>query len=119
MLPKIGGYTTSFNETRCMSFLMKDAELLEKCNKTWDKFSNSIRKGFDSEPVYNEEYLKTKAKSYEGKISTNFHDDRIPKQGSHCICSSVTLTDSAFKIGKNYYPQVFLEKCKYIFKEKR
>ena len=42
-----------------MSFLMKDAELLEKYNKIWNKVSNSIRKGFDNEPVYNEKYLKT------------------------------------------------------------
>ena len=29
------------------------------------------------------------------------------------------MIESVFKIGKNYYPQVFLEKCKYIFKEKK
>ena len=38
-------------------------------------------KGFDSETVFNEKY-KTKIKFYEGKISTNFHVDRIPKKGS-------------------------------------
>ena len=31
-------------------------------------------------------YLKTKTKSYDGKIDTNFHDDEMPKEGSHCIC---------------------------------
>ena len=45
-----------------------------------DKVSNSIKNGFDSELVYNEKYLKSKIKSYERKISTNFHDDKIPKQ---------------------------------------
>ena len=25
--------------------------------------------------IYNEKYLKTKLKSYEGKINTNFHDN--------------------------------------------
>ena len=29
------------------------------------------------------------------------------------------LIDYAFRIGKNYYPQVFLEECKYIVKEKK
>ena len=35
-------------------------------NKIWDKVSNTIEKGFDIEPVYNEIYLnqKTKTKSY-------------------------------------------------------
>ena len=31
---------------------------------------------FDSEPVYNEKYLKIK--SYNGKIDTNFHYNKIP-----------------------------------------
>lgn len=37
------------------------------------------------------------------------------KEGSHCICLSVILIDSAFKI---FYPSVFLEECKSIVKEK-
>ena len=69
--------------------------------------------------VYNKKYLKTKTKSCEGKISKNVQDDRIPKEDSHCIFLSVILTDSVFKIRRNYYPQVFLEKCKYIVKEKK
>ena len=68
-----------------MSFLIKDNELLEKYNKIWDKVSNRIKKGFGIESVYNEKYLKTKIKSYEGKINTNFHNDEMPKEGSHSI----------------------------------
>ena len=56
------GYRRDFGETKYMSFLIKDDELLEKYNKIWKKVSNSIKKGFDSEPVYNEKYLKTKIK---------------------------------------------------------
>ena len=40
------------------------------------------------------------------------------KEGFHYIFVSVILIDSVFKIGKNYYPQVFLEEYKYIIKEK-
>ena len=36
-----------------MSFLIKDGELLEKYNEIWVKVKNSIKKNFDSEPVYN------------------------------------------------------------------
>ena len=32
---------------------------------------------------------------------------------------SVISIDSVFKTGKNYYPQVFLEECKYMAKEKK
>ena len=43
-----------------MSFLIKNDELLEKYIKAWDKVSNSIKEGFDSESIYSEKYLKTK-----------------------------------------------------------
>ena len=43
----------------------------------------------------------------------------MPKESSHCICLSVILVDCVFKIGKIYYSQVFLEKCKYIIKEEK
>ena len=73
----------------------------------------------DSEPVCNEKYLKTKIKSYKGNINGNVHGDKIPKQGSQCICLSVILIDSVYRTAKNYYPQVFLEECKYVVKEKK
>ena len=60
-----------------------------------------------SEPVYDQKYLKTKVKSYEGKINTNFYDNGILKEGSYCINLSVILIDPAFRIGD--YPQVILE----------
>ena len=46
-----------------MSFLIKDDELLEKYSGIWEKVKNSIKKEFDSEPLYNEKYLKAKIKS--------------------------------------------------------
>ena len=49
------------------------------CWKNEIKLVTSSKKGFDSKPVYNENYLKTKIKSYEGKINTDFHGDGTPK----------------------------------------
>ena len=54
--------------------------MLEKYNEIWNKVSKVIKKGFDSEPVYNNKDLKTKIKSYERKINTNFHDDKVSKK---------------------------------------
>ena len=58
--PKMNAYKRDFDETRYMSFLIKDDEFLEKYNEIWVKVKNSIKKDFDSEPVYNEKYLKAK-----------------------------------------------------------
>ena len=52
MLPKLSAQTRDFDENKSMSFLINDDELLEKHNKLWDKVSNNMKKGFDSEPVY-------------------------------------------------------------------
>ena len=68
--------------------------------------------------MYNEKYPKAKIKSYNGKINTNFYNDKIPKEDSQFICLSVILIDSVFRTSKNYYPQLFLEECKYVIKEK-
>ena len=52
-------------------------------------------------------------------INTNFHNDNIPRERSQCICLWVIWIDSVFRTGDNYYPQVFLEECKYAVKEKK
>ena len=98
--------------------MIKDDELFEKFNEIWENVKNSIRKEFESKLVYNEKYLKAKTKSYNGKINTNFQNNKIPREGSQFICLSVILIDSVFRTGKHYYPQVFLEECKYVVKEK-
>ena len=44
MLPNRSAYVTSNDvETKWMSYLIKDNELLRLYNGIWDKFSNSIR----------------------------------------------------------------------------
>ena len=82
------------------------------------KIKNSLKKEFDSEPVYKEKYQKTKIKSYNGKVSTDFPDNKIPKEASQFISLSVILIDSVYKTSKNYYPQVFVEEYQYVAKEK-
>ena len=96
-------------------FLIKDDELLEKYNEAWEK----VKKEFDSEPVFDEKYLKAEIKFYNGKINRNFHNTKIRKERSQFICLSVILIGSAFRRGKNYYPRVFLGECRYVAKEKK
>ena len=108
MLPKMSASRRNFDDTKCMTFLIKDDESLEK-HQIWDKVSNTTKKEFESSRVYNEKYLKTKIKFYDGKINTNSHGDTVPKERSQRVSLSVILIDSVFRTGKNYHPQVFLE----------
>ena len=52
-----------------------------------------------------------------GKINTNFHKNKIPKEGCECICLSAKLVDLVYK--KDYYPQVFLVEWKHVVEEKK
>ena len=42
-----------------MSFFIKDDELIENFNEIWEKVKNSLKKEFDSEPVYDKKCLKS------------------------------------------------------------
>ena len=53
-------------------------------------------------------------KSHNGKINTNFHNNKVPKQGSKFVFFISNLIDSVFRTGKNCSPQVFSEECKYV-----
>ena len=116
MLPKISAYVKSYNgQTKKMYFLIENDTLLEKYNTIWDKISADIRKEFDSEPIYNKEYLKTKMKSH-GDELTDFYDKQIPKVNSSHTCLAVIRLDYALKKDDNY-PLVFLKQCKYTEKK--
>ena len=73
------------------------------------KKSAIASKKINSEPLHNKKYLKTKIKSYKGKLNT--------KEGSQCIYISVILIHSVYRKCKNYYPRVFLEKYGYVLKK--
>ena len=62
--PKMSTNRRDFDKSKCMSFLIKDEKLLEKYNEIWRKVSSIIKKEFDSNPLYNEKYQKTKIKVY-------------------------------------------------------
>ena len=117
-IPKKSAYRRYFDKTKYTSFLIKDEKLLEKYNKIWKNLRNIITKEFDSKAIYNEKHLKTKIKSYNGKINTNFHNNKIPKKGSQCICLSIILLDSVYR-KENILLSVFLEECKYVVKEEK
>ena len=98
--------------------MIKDDKLLEKYKDIWKKVT-VIKKESDSNPVYIENYMKAKIKLYNGKMNTNSHNNKLLKEGSQFIFLSVTSVDSIFRTSKNYYPQMFLEECKYVIKERK
>ena len=47
-------------------------------------------------------------------MNTNFHNKKMPKEKAPCKCLSIIMLDSVIKANKKYYPQTFLEECKYV-----
>ena len=43
-LPKMSAYRKGFDETRSISFLIKDDELLQTYNEIWEKVKNYVKK---------------------------------------------------------------------------
>ena len=118
-LSKTTGYINEFNENKntiIMSLRVNDEQLFKKYNKIWKKVEKLMRIDFESKPVYGDDdkYIKTKIKIYAGSMITNFHNKKMPKEKAPCKCLSIIMLDSVIKANKKYYPQTFLEECKYI-----
>ena len=52
-------------------------KILEKCNEISNKIKNLFEKQFDSEPVYNDKYIKAKIISY----NKNFYGFKNSNRG--------------------------------------
>ena len=115
-LPQMTGYARKFDENATMSFIVKDKQLLKKYTKIWETIEGLMKINFESKPVYGDDdkYIKTKIKTYEKSIITNFHNKKMPKEKASCKCLSIIMVDSVIKANKKYYPQILLEECKYI-----
>ena len=86
MLPKRSTYVKSYDgQTKQVYLFIEDDDLLKnKYNNILNKVSADIEQEFDSKPVYNKEFLKTKIKSHGNEV-TDFYNKKVPKEGSIII----------------------------------
>ena len=96
-----------------MSFLINNEEVGEKYEQIWGVIENKLKIKFHTEPVYEYKYLKTTVKEYDGATKTNFLGNRIPKENIHYTIIACITIDSVVKMDDKYFPQVYLEECKY------
>ena len=71
---------------------------------------------FNTKTTYSDDdkYIKTKIKTYKDSIITNFYNKKIPEETVPHKCLSIIILDSVIYAYEKYYPQVFLEECKYV-----
>ena len=122
------GYINKFNENKnkiknkntiTISLKVKDKKLFKNYNKIWKKIEELMGIIFNTKPTYgvDEKYIKTKIKTYENNITTNFYhkkgSKKVPKEKIPHKCLSIIILDSILYAYEKYHPQIFLEECKY------
>ena len=105
------------NGSKNMSFLIKDDEVWDRYDKTWDVIKDKLGVKFHREPVYKYKYLKAKVREFDGVIKTNFLGKGMPKENMYYTCIACITIDSVLRINKKNHPQVYLEECKFEIKK--
>ena len=88
-----------------MSFKVNDNKMLKMYTKIRETIRILMNIELDSEPVFGD------------KLNTNFQGKKIPKENASYKCFSIIILNSVIRVSKKYYPQKFLEGCKYEIKK--
>ena len=102
-----------------MSLIIKDIQLLKSYNKIWKIIEKLMKIDFNTKTTYGDDdkYIKTRTKTYKDTIITNFYNKKVlkkvPEEKIAHKCLSIIILDSVIYAYEKYYPQVFLEECKY------
>ena len=79
-----------------------------------------IKIDFNTKATYdgNDKYIKTRIKTYKDSTTTNFYNKKglkkVPEEKIPHECLSIIILDSVIYPYEKYYPQTFLEECKYV-----
>ena len=74
---------------------------------------------FNTKTTYGDDkYIEARIKTYKDSITTNFYNKngskKIPEEKVPHKCLSIIILDSIIYAYEKYYPQIFLEDCKYV-----
>ena len=65
------------------SFLIKNDEVWQKYENIWNVIKNKVGIKFNSEPIYENKYLKAEVREFDGDIKTNFLNNGLPKENTY------------------------------------
>ena len=98
ILPQMNGYIKYFqNGGKSMSFLIKNSEVWEKYEEIWNVIKNKLNIKVHSRPIYENKYLRTKVREFDGSIKTNFLGNNVPKENTYYTCIACITIDSVMK----------------------
>ena len=94
--------------------MVKNKQVLKNYNKIWKKIERLMSMSFNSKTTYDDKYIKAKIKTYADIVITIFHNKKAPKEKVPCKYLSIIMLDAVIESDEKYYPQTFLEECKYV-----
>ena len=108
------------NSAYTMSFNVSEAkEWVSQYKKIWNEVESQLFEKLATEPIKGEgKDVHGKLKTWKERLKTNFHGQDV-LHDMYCNAAAVLKIDSFYKQGKNYYPQVYVEECKYTDAENR
>ena len=105
ILPQMNGYIKYLeNGGKNMFFLIKNSEVWEKYKDIWNVIKNKLNIKCHSQPIYENKYLKTKVREFDGSIKTNFLGNNVQKENTYYTCIACITVDSVMKMNKKNYP---------------
>ena len=77
-LPQMSAYAKYFDKnSKYINLLVNNTEILETYSEIWNEIKGLIKKESNSEPLYNDKYIKTKIKIHNNKVYTNFQHSKM------------------------------------------
>ena len=110
---KNAAYTMSFNVGE-----ERNANWLNYYKNIWKEVESQIFETLSKETVRDNKYLRCKLKTWKERINTNFYGKTVPHD-TYCTATDILKIDSVYNQGKHFYPQAYLEECKYIENDTR
>ena len=107
---KYSAYTMPFS-------VSEEKEWTFQYKKILNQVESQLFEKLVTEPIRGK-YVRGKLKTWKESIKTNFHGCIVPYD-MYCNATAVLKIGSVYKQGKNYYPQIYVEECKYTNAEKQ
>ena len=100
-----------------MSFnVSEEKEWLSQYKKIWNEVESQLSEKLQTQLIKGK-YIYGKLETWKERIKTNFHGQDVPYD-MYCNATAALKIDSAYKQGKNYHLQIYVEECKYADAEK-
>ena len=104
-----------------LSFGIDDEKLLEEYEAIWSYFKIEDSKNIELNalPVCDDRSIKTKIRTYDDKVYTNFRGSIVLEDDVECEFFRVISIDSLLSYQHKCYLQVYLDTCAYIIANKQ